>query len=261
MFRASPGSRMRLGAAAALLMAVALAAAGEAAAATPATAVMFGGEQQPPVVLLHGLARSAASMATLERALQQAGYRVCNVDYPSRQYSIEALARDYVAPAVARCTGSADRPVHFVTHSMGGIIVRQMAATGAITGIRRVVMLGPPNHGSELVDQMQTVRLFSAVGGPAGSQLNTGAASMPQSLGPAGFELGIIAGTRSVNPLLSLMIPGADDGKVSVESARLDGASDFLALAVSHPFIMVDGRAIAQTLHFLRYGAFADGAA
>jgi len=213
--------------------------------------------QQTPVVLLHGLARSAASMETLERALQRQGYRVCNIGYPSRQHSIEVLAHDYVAPAVIECIGASDQPVHFVTHSMGGILVRQLVATGAVTGVHRVVMLGPPNGGSELIDQMGGLGIFTAVGGPASAELGTLPQSAPRLLGPAAFELGIIAGTRSVNPLLSLRIPGEDDGKVSVASARLEGAADFLTVAVSHPFLMLDGQTIKQTAHFLAHGSFA----
>lgn len=211
-----------------------------------------------PVILLHGLARSPASMKTLELALQRDGYRVCNIGYPSRELPLESIAQEHVGPQVLACIGSADHPVHFVTHSMGGIVVRQLAASGALRNIRRVVMLAPPNHGSEIIDELQDRRLLDLVDMPAADQLGTSADAPPRRLGPPIFEAGIIAGTRTMNPWLSLRIPGPDDGKVSVASAKLEGARDFLILPVSHVFIMQHGLAIEQTLHFLRHGHFAE---
>lgn len=210
-----------------------------------------------PVVLLHGLARSPASMNTLQQALERAGYRVCNVGYPSRGHAIETLAREHVAPAVQACIGDAAAPVHFITHSMGGILVRQLAADRRLTGIQRVVMLAPPNRGSEVIDELDARGMLDHAVMPAARQLGTASGSLTRRLGRPTFELGIVAGTRSMNPLLSLRIPGPDDGKVSVESARLEGAADFLALPVSHVFIMRDASTIRQTLHFLEHGRFA----
>ncbi|MEM8549147.1 MAG: alpha/beta fold hydrolase [Pseudomonadota bacterium] len=206
------------------------------------------------VVLLHGLARSARSMRPLERALAAAGYRVCNIDYPSTQHAIEDLSERHVLPALAACAG--DQPVHFVTHSMGGIIVRYLASLDAAPAIGRVVMLGPPNAGSEVVDKIGSWRAFDWVNGPAGRQLGTGAGSLPKQLGPAQFTVGIIAGRRSINWINSTMIPGADDGKVSVASARLAGMSDFRVLPVTHPMMMRNRQVIAEVVYFLREGKF-----
>lgn len=208
------------------------------------------------VVLLHGLARSVSSMAPMANALRSEGYTVCNIAYPSREHSVAVLAADHVAPALARCSPDRARPLHFVTHSLGGIIVRQLAATGAVTAFGRVVMLSPPNQGSEVVDALSGWGLFRSVNGPAGSELGTAVVSLPQRLGPAPFELGVIAGDHSINLVLSTIIPGADDGKVSVEHARLAGMKDFIVLPASHPFIMKDKAAIAQTVHFLKDGVF-----
>lgn len=210
------------------------------------------------VVILHGLARSAGSMSAMEKALQTQGYQTCNIDYPSRDHTIAVLASEYVSPAIAKCfpnqpTASA---THFVTHSLGGIIVRQLAATQAIPNMGRVVMLSPPNHGSEVVDKLANWELFAAVNGPAGREIGTDAQSMPLRLGPAKFELGIITGVHTINPFLSLMIPGKDDGKVSVPNAKLQGMKDFLIVRCSHPYIMKSSLAIEQTLHFLANGEF-----
>lgn len=210
----------------------------------------------PQVVLLHGLARSASSMQPMAEALTAQGYAVCNIDYPSRKHPVEVLAAQFVAPAIRRCFPDASQPLNFVTHSMGGIVVRQLAAAGAVKNFGRVVMLSPPNHGSEVVDRLGSFGLFRFVNGPAGAQLGTGAQALPQQLGPAPFELGVLTGTRSINLILSLMITGENDGKVSVASARLEGMRDFLTLPVSHPFIMRNDGAIAQTLYFLRSGQF-----
>ncbi|PPE73843.1 alpha/beta hydrolase [Solimonas fluminis] len=209
-----------------------------------------------PVVLLHGLARSAASMEPMAQALRREGYQVCNIDYPSRAHDVTELAHDHVAPQVARCFPGEVRPIHYVTHSMGGILVRQLAATGEAGRIGRVVMLGPPNQGSEIVDRAAGWPLFRHYGGPAGGELGTGEGSAGRRLGPAPFELGVIAGDRSWNVLLSLVIPGPDDGKVAVTRTRLDGMQDFLLLPTSHPFMMRQPEALRQTLHFLRQGRF-----
>lgn len=245
---AGPAVRRAPGLLAAAALAVGLAAAGEAPPPPTASA--------GDVVLLHGLARGSASMARLAGDLRAAGYRVCNVAYPSREHTVEVLAERFVAPAVAACFPRADRPVDFVTHSMGGIVVRYLAAVGAPVAIGRVVMLGPPNQGSEVVDALGGQWLFQALNGPAGTELGTGPGDLPQRLGPAPFEVGVIAGTRSVNGVLSLIIPGPDDGKVSLARAGLVGMADFVALPASHTFMMLDADVLRQTRYFLAHGAF-----
>lgn len=209
-----------------------------------------------PVVLLHGLLRTSSSMSRMEKALKADGYRVCNVSYPSREHSIEVLAADFVAPAVRRCFPGENAPVSFVTHSMGGIVVRQLAREKAVPAIGRVVMLAPPNHGSELVDDFGHWWIFRRINGPAGNELGTRPDSVPVRLGPADFEVGILMGNRTMNPLMSAFLPDRDDGKVTVKSARLDGMKDFLVIPATHMFIMRDREAIAQTRHFLDTGRF-----
>jgi triacylglycerol lipase len=208
------------------------------------------------VVLLHGLARSPNSMSALARSLESAGYRVCNISYPSRKHSIEKLATEFVAPGIRMCISDTTRPVHFVTHSLGGIIVRQLAASIPDLCIGRVVMLSPPNHGSEIVDKLGKLSLFRMINGPAGLELGTHSRSVPQSLGEPNFQLGVVTGNRSINLLLSRLIPGEDDGKVSLASAKLAAMKDFVVIRSSHPFIMKNKQAIAQSLHFLQDGTF-----
>ncbi|MBY5990990.1 alpha/beta hydrolase [Ferrimonas balearica] len=211
-------------------------------------------QAQGCVVLLHGLAKSDRDMTKLAKALEDAGYHPVNQDYASRSAPIEVLSAQVIDPALTRCGDH--RPVHFVTHSMGGILVRHYLGERPLSGLGRVVMLGPPNQGSEAVDAYRNLPGFDLVGGTAGGQLGTDAQSLPLQLGAANFEVGIIAGSRSVNLILSTLLPGQDDGKVSVQSTELAGMRDHLILPVTHPFMMRNNEVIAQVLHFLAYGQF-----
>lgn len=206
------------------------------------------------VVLLHGLARSAGSMHSMADYLQENGYSVCNIDYPSRYHAIETLTADFVLPSIRDCFSEGE--INFVTHSLGGIIVRQISAKHTAIKIGRVVMLAPPNKGSEVVDKLGNFGLFNWLNGPAGQQLGTDADALPNQLGPAQFELGVIAGNRSINLLLSALIPGRDDGKVAVKRAGLKGMRDFLVVEQTHPLIMRSDLVHRQTLHFLQTGSF-----
>src|SRR5207245_2058137 len=181
------------------------------------------------VVLLHGLGRSPRSMRRLETALARSGYRVVNVNYPAGKMPIETIA-DLLDARLADCRGADRARVDFVTHSYGGIVLRYYLATRPFPNLGRVVMLGPPSAGSELADLLRRIPLVRSVAGPARLSLGTGPDSLPARLGPVHFELGIIAGNRSLNPLSSWLIPGPDDGMVSVERAKVPGMTDFLVV-------------------------------
>ena len=193
-------------------------------------------------------------MHSMADFLQDQGFKVCNIDYPSRHHAIETLTADFVLPAITACFPSGR--IHFVTHSLGGIIVRQISAKHDEIQIGRVVMLAPPNQGSEVVDKLGNFGLFNWINGPAGQQLGTDRQSLPNQLGPANFELGVIAGNRSINLILSALIPGRDDGKVAVKRAGLNGMHDFLVVEAVHPLIMGNDEVQRQALHFLRSGHF-----
>lgn len=208
------------------------------------------------VVLLHGLARTAESMTALEKRLAGEGYIVVNVDYPSTEHPIEILSELAVGQGIAECESRSASRIHFVTHSMGGILVRAYLKANRREDIGRVVMLGPPNQGSEVVDALKDLAVFELLNGPAGLQLGTGRSDIPQTLGPVNFELGVIAGTQSINLLLSTLLPGDNDGKVSVESTKVERMKDFLALPTTHPLMMRNQSVIEQTVFFLRYGQF-----
>ncbi|WP_199911616.1 esterase/lipase family protein [Dongshaea marina] len=211
-------------------------------------------KQEQYVILLHGLARTARSMKRLERALSLEGFGVVNLNYPSREQPVEVLAQSVIPKALKSCPPQA--VIHFVTHSLGGILVRYYFCHHHESRLGRVVMLGPPNQGSEVVDRLAGVPGFAWYNGPAGLQLGTQSDSIPRMLGPCGFQLGVIAGSTSINPFLSLMIPGVNDGKVSVASTAVAGQMDHLVLAVNHTSMMNNPQVIRQAIYFLRHGCF-----
>lgn len=208
------------------------------------------------VILLHGLCRTSRSMSKMQRALTGAGYTVWNVDYPSRTSLIPKLADDAIGKALAQCRQNGATKIDFVTHSMGGILVRSYLARHGVPDLGRVVMLAPPNQGSEIVDKLGGLGLFKWVNGPAGNEMGTDKSSLPNLLGPANFPLGIIAGDRSINWINSVLIPGPDDGKVSVKRAKLAGMTGFIVVHATHPFIMRNNETIRQTIAFLQTGKF-----
>jgi len=213
------------------------------------------------VVLLHGLARTAASMSRMEEALQDDGYATANVDYPSRDHEIAELADIAVEEGLARCRATDGiGKIHFVTHSLGGILLRQYLSTSSIAELGRVVMLGPPNQGSRASDDMQGVPGFDWLNGPAGYQLGKGANSVPLALGPVEFELGVIAGNRTIDPITSAILDNPDDGRVSVEDTKVDGMDDFVVVEHSHAFMMRMRRPIELTKAFLQTGRFSNSA-
>jgi len=214
------------------------------------------GEPSQWVILLHGLARSKSSMSKMEDCIKQAGYSVLNLGYPSRKKTIANLVKDHLVPAIQECRKQGASKIHFVTHSMGGILVRCYLKWNQLEELGHVVMLSPPNAGSEVVDTFKSFFLFKWLNGPSGQQLGTTPDALPIILGDVNFNPGIITGDRSINLILSWIIPGPDDGKVSVKRSKIKGMADFRVIHATHPFIMKNSEAIALTLQFLKYGSF-----
>jgi len=231
--------------------------------------------RQETVVLLHGLCRTSRSMEKMGKALVAEGYRVINVDYPSRSATIDELTADVFKTLnseldrqrqrLARSDSNDQREwqtadsVHFVTHSMGGILLRNYLENHEIKNLGRVVMLAPPSRGSEVTDKLGGIKLYQWINGPAGNQLGTGVGSHPLRLKAPAFELGIIAGDRTINPILSMLIPGPDDGKVSLARVKPAAYTDYLKLHVTHACTMRNRQVIKETIAFLKTGMFNKG--
>jgi triacylglycerol lipase len=211
---------------------------------------------QDCVILLHGLARTSLSMKGVEWYLKRRGYRVINARYPAHGLSVEQISDAYLAPLLQTEIPRSSAKIHFVTHSQGGILLRQYLSDHNLPNLGRVVMLAPPNHGTEIVDRLQASRLARPFLGPGYLQLGTDADSLPNRLGPVQFDCGIIAGDCSFNPFLSSMLNGPNDGKVTVASAQLDGMRDFLVLHYSHTWLMWRKNTLRQIQSFLESGRF-----
>lgn len=210
------------------------------------------------VVLLHGLARTSSSMEAMAKALNAAGYQTASVDYPSTEKPIEELALTALPRGIRRCKATGAGKIHFVTHSMGGLLLRYYLTQRRLPELGRTVMLSPPNQGSEIADKLKDTAIYQWVNGPAGQQLGTGEDGIARRLPPVSYPVGIITGNAHsfFDAYFSDIIPGEDDGKVSVKRAKVDGMTDFLPLPYGHTFIMEEEEVIGQVIHFLRWGKF-----
>lgn len=195
-------------------------------------------------------------MKPMAKALQELGYQTTILSYPSRHQPIRTLANDHLAPAILNCQKEGAQKIHLVTHSLGGIIVRDYLSRNKVKELGRVVMLAPPNQGSEVVDRIGHWSAFKSINGPAGGELGTAVTNTPKALGPVTYPVGIIAGDRSINPINSYMIKGRDDGKVSIENTKVEGMTDHIVLHRTHPMIMKRQETITLTLRFIQQGQF-----
>lgn len=209
------------------------------------------------VVFLHGISRSFRSLIPMQKAVEAAGFATRNIGYPSRHKALSALADD-IHPAIAPFAEANEGCTHFVCHSMGGLLARVYLARHRPARLGRVVMLGTPNGGSEIADVMKNWLPYRLYFGPAGQQLVTTRDATTEALLPAvDYPVGIIAGDRSLDPITSrFMLPGADDGRVTVARTRLDGMADHVVIPASHAFMIKNKEAIAQTVAFLKDGRF-----
>lgn len=208
------------------------------------------------VILLHGMGRLRHSLRRLERHLKGLGYATLNLGYPSTSASIETIAETHLAGAVEHCRAHGAAKIHFVGHSLGGMIVRQYLQNHAVPEDSRLVMLAPPNQGSEIVDLLGSFFLYRWFTGSAGRRLGTGPEDIVHRLKPLAIEVGVIAGNRSINPLFSALLSGANDGTVTVQSTRLPEMRDFIVVPATHTFLMRSPLVLRQVGHFLKHGRF-----
>jgi pimeloyl-ACP methyl ester carboxylesterase len=207
------------------------------------------------VVLLHGLGRSAANMLVLKWRLERMNYRVCNIGYDTRVKSIDVAVRA-VYSAIREFEVPTDAPMHFVTHSLGGLVMRALFAELDVPQTGRAVMLAPPNSGSEIADWLRRIGWTESLMGPLATQLGTRDQDLPQQLPKPPIPFAVIAGDQWINPIGPVLLPAPHDGTVSVSSTRLLGMADHLVVPATHTFIMNRADVASQIDAFLRQGRF-----
>jgi triacylglycerol lipase len=212
------------------------------------------------VVLLHGMGRTSASMARLAAELHAGGYHVVNATYPSRTRTVEQIANAWLPAQLERTPWAHGvGRLHFVTHSLGGIIVRAWVREGVPPNLGHVVMLAPPNAGSEIATRLAQFAPFGWVTGVNGQRVGVGDNDLPRQLGEwpkAAGPLGIIAGDRCFNPLWGALMPRPHDGKVSVASTHLDGERAHRVVPAGHTWLAWRRDVIGYTKRFLATGTF-----
>ena len=196
-------------------------------------------------------------MLPLASYFEKRGYDTLNILYPSRERNLEDL-RDFVDAQISQGGGlDKNTTLHFVTHSMGGLICRYYIAKKRPKNLGRVVMLSPPNTGSEFADFFSEAQIFApmfkAVFGPASAQLKTDYQHIEHDID---YPLGIIAGSASVNPLSPWFLQGENDGIVTVERTKIEGMSDHIVLPVTHSFMMFNPSVMEQAYSFIEDGKF-----
>lgn len=208
------------------------------------------------VVLLHGIGMRSYVMKRLETSLRDHGYRVVNISYPSRKMAFEELAGTYLPAELQKHDVASAPHLHFVTHSLGSLLVRKFIQDARPANLGRVVMIGPPNHGSTAADQAKESDLLRKFLGGNLVRLGTGEDAIVRTLGPADFEVGIIAGELPVNPVFGRVLAGKNDGAVTVESAKLEGMRDFIVVPYSHTLMLWRSEVVDQVREFLQAGKF-----
>lgn len=205
------------------------------------------------VIMIHGIIRSSKSFSSMAAQFQKRGWTSVGFDYPSTRVSLEDSAK-YLHEVIESLDGIEE--IDLVVHSMGGLVVRTyLGKYEPDQRIKRMVMMGTPNSGSPLADILQSNLLYQTVAGPAGQKLGTDHEDI-LSLPIPQFEFGIVAGGRGDDTGFNPLIPGDDDGTVSVESAKLSGARDVIVVPVLHSFLMMKPDVISAVERFLETGAF-----
>lgn len=216
-------------------------------------AAAFATNETECVILLHGLGRSHCSMSPLESELKKHDYVVVNHNYPSTKKSIDEIAFRYLPPMINECLGYHPSRIHFVTHSIGGVILQRYLQKNTISNLDNIVMMGPPNHGSPWVDAFNKT-FIGFILGPSIKELSIKKNSAPPLA--RHYKIGVIAGTYNINPLGYMVFNEPNDGKVGVSSTKIKWMHDFIALPVTHTFMMRNAEVEEEILYFLKHGKF-----
>lgn len=207
------------------------------------------------IIILHGIFRTHRSMRGLAMFLEQAGYQVLNLSYPSTKHDLEKLA-ELIHPRINSFISKNHSKVHFIGYSMGGLLIRVYLKKYRPRNLGRVVMVGTPNRGSEVADFLKDFYIYRKLYGPAGQQLITNQEKFSHIFCELDFEAGMIAGNTSIDPISSKMIGKPNDGKVSLESAFMEGAKEQIIISSSHTFFPSNRQMWAQALSFIKTGKF-----
>lgn len=205
------------------------------------------------VIYLHGIGRSSKSLRPIMNGIPDEGFTHIPFEYPSTRISLEQSA-GYLHSLIESLTDV--EKISFVVHSMGGLVVRRYLKDHRDPRLHRMVMIGSPNSGAELADMLKSSVLFRTIYGPAGQELVTNSTGTASPLPTPDFEFGIVAGGKNDGRGYNRLLPGDNDGTVTVNSARLVGAADFLLVPKIHAFLMSDETVIAAVRHFLKHGRF-----
>jgi pimeloyl-ACP methyl ester carboxylesterase len=207
------------------------------------------------IVLLHGLARGPWSMWVLARRLEKAGFSTHNLRYPARPRSLEQVESAVAEQLSARGLDDVEH-LHWVTYSLGGLIARSFLAAAGERHRGRLVMLATPNHGSEIVDAIGHLGIFRLFFGELATQLGTSLDGLPKRLDVPDTEIGVIAGSRWINPVGRWLLDSEHDGSVTVDSTRIEGMTDHIVVRRTHTFLMNGPEVAREAAHFLRHGKF-----
>lgn len=205
------------------------------------------------VVLLHGLGRGKSIMDKMEVRMSAAGYSPVLIGYESIGRTPEEILAD-VTGQLNAVTADTSRRIHFVGHSLGGLLVRAYLDSSRLPRLGKVVLIGSPNKGTPLVDYFRDAWVLK-LAGPIAAALGTDKNNFPHTLRAPYYPVGIIAGVSGWFNNDGI-IPGEDDGVVPVESTKIEGMTDFIILPVSHSSLPKNEEVAKQTIHFLKNGMF-----
>jgi len=197
------------------------------------------------LILIHGLKRSSLSMKKLEKHFSKLEYIVLNFNYPSSKFKIGKLSKNYLKPFIEKNCNDKKKKINFITHSLGGILLRYFLANNKLKQLNKIVMLAPPNKGSKYADFFSKIKLANMIMGPALKQLKTDKNSIPNKI--------ITKQTNKIG-----IIAGKFDDKVPADFAKLKGMADFLIVPHVHSFIMYGDKVIEASENFLKNGEFKD---